>query len=88
MRDKVAMEKCESIYQQLQLGWRPFDFVQVENALSYSTERKFVRYYAASNSVEAVASEYLKRCKKTDTMRQEFLSKVKNVGKIKKSIHQ
>ena len=77
LRYKVAMEKCESIYQQLQSGWRPFDFVQVENALLYSPERKFIKSYAASNSVEAVSSEYLKQCKKTVAMRQEFLSKVR-----------
>jgi len=76
-RFEIAYLKCAEIHEKLKSGWRPYDLVQSENMLAYSTEKKIYKQYVNENSVEAVASEYLRCVKITDSMRQEFLSKVR-----------
>ena len=73
----LHLDKCKEIHERLKSGWRPFDIVSVENRLVYSPERKFRKTLLFANSVEYVASEYLCAKKITDSMRQEFTSKVR-----------
>ena len=86
-RYEVAVEKCKVVFAQLQSGWRPFDFIHVENMLAYSPQRKVYKSYITANSVEAVASEYLTCRKITDSMRQEFTSKLRGFVSWLKSKH-
>ena len=86
-RYDVAMEKCKATSDRLRSGWRPFDFVHVENMLAYSPERKIYKSYITANSVEAVASEYLQSRKLTDHRRREFMSKLRGFVAWLKSKH-
>ena len=79
-RQKVALQKCDEIYERLRNGWRPFEYVYTENRLLYAYERKITsrkKSQKVANSIEAIASEFLEFEKVTESMRQNFISKVR-----------
>jgi len=76
-RHEAAAEKCKDIHGRLQRKWCSFSGEQVESNLAYFPQRKIFKSYVSANSVEAVASEYLKNVKMTESMRPEFVSKIR-----------